>query len=162
MRGSLPMSVTSKSAWNSSWAMMRQLRVCGSELKTGDVIVGHLIRRMVWMKPLTGTQEWPQAHKPWSSWGIFSHSGICWRDQQQGTKPFQRFLEYANDNLLRKWLRNQQGKVWNPPTGRSWWNTMLQGIFGCSDHGRGALEILRAGRRTCSKLTSSSALTLGE
>lgn len=35
---------------------------------------------------------------------------------------------------------------------------MLQGIFGCSDHGRGELEILRAGRRTCSKLTASSAL----
>ena len=91
--------------------------------------------------------------------GEFNHPAICWRDNTAGHKQSRRFLECDDDNFLLQVieeptrrdammdlvLTNKEGLVGN---------AKLKGSLGCSDLEMVEFKILRAARRTHSKLAT--------
>ncbi|GAB0209762.1 hypothetical protein GRJ2_003441900 [Grus japonensis] len=91
--------------------------------------------------------------------GDFNHPNICWRGNTAGHKQSRKFLECTDDNFLLQVteeptrrdamldlvLTNKEGLVGD---------VKLKGSLGCSDHEMVEFRILRAARRTHSKLTT--------
>ncbi|GAB0202510.1 hypothetical protein GRJ2_002716600 [Grus japonensis] len=161
-RGVSPsVSMTSCSAWNSTWGWMRSLwvRIKGS---TGarEVIAGICYRppkQEDRADEALYRQEQPHVHKPWSSLRDFNHPAIGWRDNAAGHKESRKFLECVDDNFLLQVteepmrrgatldlvLTNKEGLVGD---------VKLKGSLGCSDHEMVEFRILEAVRSAHSKL----------